>query len=36
MALKLMEPVNRYLEKAIGRFNDIMIGAASELEAALC
>jgi hypothetical protein len=36
MALMRMELVNRYLEKAIGHFNGIINGAASELEAVLC
>jgi hypothetical protein len=36
MALKLMELVNQYLEKAIGHFNGIINGAASQLEAVLC
>ncbi|MDQ0973420.1 hypothetical protein QFZ31_003298 [Neobacillus niacini] len=30
MALKQMEPANRYLEKAIGLFNDIINRAASD------
>jgi hypothetical protein len=30
MGLKPMAQVNRYLEKAIGHFNDIMSGTASD------